>query len=259
MGTNKYTDITDHVKVLKSNPHYRLGDLVFRRGSRWLYDRKCILTNNEFAHTFLYKYLNSITNALSQPIVEKHNKHVGYGVDDIDHAFKFVRTYAETIEPRITDPRDDTLYVYIRSGDIVGKQTRKNRKDSNIFNHARVIEKIKPYATNVREVVFVTAMHFGDNKHDKLFKYSERDYITNKRLLHRLFTMVHNTYSLNMSIYNSGNSCNYLSTDYDLFKLASCSNIILEPYGGYSDLIMLFRKIIRDENYQDYAFPVSWF
>ena len=49
----------DQIKIFKSNPHYRLGDLLFCKGARWLHDKEVILNNTEYEGSLLRLYLES--------------------------------------------------------------------------------------------------------------------------------------------------------------------------------------------------------
>jgi len=52
-------NLFNQIKIMKSNKHYRLGDLILCRGLRWQHDREIIFSDEQYNNSFLKDYLQS--------------------------------------------------------------------------------------------------------------------------------------------------------------------------------------------------------
>lgn len=246
------TDILfDQILMMKSNPHYRLGDLIYRRGMRWLPDRKVIIGDSLYDNTFLKQYLTSLSDGLCEV------DGVG-GIDDLTILDTVMRKYIQTLPSHVTSPDEKTLYIHLRSGDVVQDEGRKYRSSLHIFNHSKLIDKIGSFAGSIDKITFVTAMHFGDNKTHNLHLFTDKKLSDNKHLITSLFSSIDKQFNLPISIFKSNVENTYINTDCDLFRLSTCKNIILEPHGGLGDLVNLFREILLNQNYNISTTPTQY-
>lgn len=249
-------ELFNEIDVAKSNRHYRLGDLIYRRGMRWLHDREVVMSSDLYTDTFLKYYLSQLPQCLHKPSQDQYNKHSRcYGIDDINILSKAVNEYIFNLNDSDTHLSNDTLYVYIRSGDIVQQKSAKKRKQSNIFNVDRIIQQISSRISNIKTVSIVTSMHFGDNRQNNSHVYTDDKYQTNKILLEQIFNNIIDKFSIQLDVYKSNSRCSFTRADMDLFKLSTCKNVICEPYGGFSDLVMLFRCILQNKCIDQYRLP----
>ena len=54
--------LVENIVLLKSNKHYRFGDVIFKKGYYWKKSRDYIIDNDEFKNSILQTYLNSISD-----------------------------------------------------------------------------------------------------------------------------------------------------------------------------------------------------
>ena len=202
------SDLFKDIEIAKSNRHYRIGDLIYRRGLRWLHDRRVILSNDNFNNTFLKTYLEKIPGCIDQPKSSLYQeKTMCYGVDDIDILCSHVEEYKQYIDRTALQSDEHTLYIYLRCGDIVQQQTKRNRKNCNIFNPSSVVVDIEQYTSLINNISIVAFMLFGDNEQDKVHKYTDAKYKTNKDLIESLFEAIKCKYSINLEVYKSDVCC----------------------------------------------------
>ncbi|HSQ19321.1 MAG TPA: hypothetical protein VLR92_03005, partial [Blastocatellia bacterium] len=90
------------IVTLKSNPHYRMADVVYRKGLRCRDSTEAILALSEFQGTILKRYL------LDNPDIESPNIPLLSNIVD--------RTVASR---KFHLPQNEELVVHIRAGDVV--------------------------------------------------------------------------------------------------------------------------------------------
>lgn len=154
--------------VYKHNKHYRLGDIILEQGHRYKHDREIILTNPKYRDSFLYKYL---TNIKHMPVVDIFNM------------------YSDTI-----NPSDRTLYINLRLGDVVMKNTGEINH-SECYGKSRgtflykpeklygMVTDIVDLNKQINNICLVSALHFGDNEMYNIWKWSQVAEDENYKLL----------------------------------------------------------------------------
>ena len=220
----------EKIKILKSNCHYRIGDIVFRQGFRWVEDTESILLSSKYRKSILFKYLNCFDYPTLDPFKDIELTQPR-GILDIN----LLRDCVNTDH----NPRDDTLYVTIRCGDIV-QLPPEEKSNFWLFNKGSLISHIKNKLKNkqISKVEFVCAMHFGDFKEKNLFSYSEKDVNENVNLLNNIFTNVKKI--IDCDIFNN-KSDEVENIDHHFSTLIKAKNVILDQ-GGFSNVISILRS-----------------
>ena len=109
------------IVTLKSNPHYRMADVVYRKGFRYRDSTQAILAASEFEGTILKRYL------LDNPDIESPNIPL------------LSRIVGRTVASRkLHLPQHDELVVHIRAGDVV---------EHDWFLKTNFAEQIEKYST----------------------------------------------------------------------------------------------------------------
>ena len=88
------------IKTIKSNPDYRLGDILLKRGYKWQDSMEKVLNNIKYRDTILYRHLKG---------------------DDLKDLIK---------KSNHSKPEPDELVIHIRAGDVVDSDwfLKKNYK-----------------------------------------------------------------------------------------------------------------------------------
>lgn len=185
------------VVVMKSNQHYRIGDLFYKKGFRWESDRVAILNNPEFKDTMMYKYL-------------KEKKELDY---------KLLRRIIEELP--YEKPSNNELVIHVRSGDVIHKSRITHLNYFNLISS--VIKKHK-----IQKITVVTAMHYGDYKERELWLYTNESYLKNKEILTKFFKKLNNL-KIPISLKSSNN------IDDDFAYLVNAKFLVVDN-GGYTEL-----------------------
>ena len=219
------------VKVLKSNPNYRIGDVILRQGYRWIDDSESILINPKFKGSILYEYLNSLDDPFFDPYYDASCT-IPRGISNID------RLKSICLKKNI-ETNNDYLYIHIRCGDIVQLETHI-KKDFFLYNIDLLEDKINKILDSkyIKKVFFVTAMHFGDFKEKNLWRYSEQSVNENISLLNILFGRISKIIESDVLLKKSDSLQNI---DHHFCSLVSAENVILDK-GGFSEVVSMLRK-----------------
>jgi hypothetical protein len=233
-------DLFDQIKILKSNKHYRLGDLILCQGLRWQHDRKIILRNKEYEGSFLRSYLESCS--------------VNEGMD----ANALINAAQKSISN--LNLQDNTLYINIRLGDSVmepfgeisGPKTYGLLNELFLYFPDKLLyavqDKIQnnPYLNNIQ---FVTALHFGDNEQNNTWRFSQEAVDENQKKLELIFELMHKHFALPISIQTSPeNQIKHI--DNDFLTLCTAKHVVLETPskvfngGHFAKLIAMVRDLI---------------
>ena len=226
-------NLFDQIKILKSNRHYRLGDLILCRGLRWQHDREIISSNKEYESSFLKDYLESRTqsegvdNQALIECVQKHSKNLNL--------------------------KDDTLYVHIRLGDSVMEPFGKiNDKAAYgrafelfIFYPDKLMYKISDILTQnpkINHIQFVTALHFGNNEQNNTWRFSQEAVDENQRKMEMYFDFIEKKFKLPLSIIPATeNKIKHI--DNQFLTLCTAKHVILDG-AHFGELIREVRKLI---------------
>lgn len=231
----KYDSIIEDINIYKSNRHYRLGDVILQRGLRWAHDRDVILNDSVYDNSFVKTYLchyncdrNTIDDLALLKAVEEHTRNI--------------------------DTLDNYLYLSIRTGDVLmtpdGKYDIKNcygtRYGSILLNSKLLYENIRTIktATNIKSIQLVTAMHFGDNDKDDVWRYS--DEIVRKNRVHLLEILQYISENINLPITHNNNKHLTMiqQIDHDFLTMCVAKHIITEG-NHFGELIMKVRNLIK--------------
>jgi len=224
----KELDLADLIPVLDSNKHYRIGDLIFKKGLRWESDRNEILRKPDYDNTFLKKYLLSVDND------EKINKSI------------IAKLISESKKNLNLDNK--TLYINMRIGDCVMEPFGEINSDRAyahihklfIFYPDELFKKIKNKIQNfpeINKIKFIGAMHFGDNEKNNTWRFSQEAVDENKFRLNRIFNDIENIFNIQISV-NKSTGIDLMDIDNDFISLCSAKHVILD---GAS-----FGKLIRE-------------
>lgn len=218
------------IKLLKSNPNYRIGDVVLRQGYRWLRDSESILLNKKYFNTILFKYLNSLGNPLEDPFSDDSCT-IPRGISDINSLKNIC------LEKKV-ETNKENLYIHIRSGDIV-QMKHSLRQKFFLYDKDGLLDKIHSRIKfkKFKKIYFVTAMHFGDFKEKNLWMYSESSVNENISLLNSLFNEVSKIIDCDV-LCEEKNSLENI--DHHFCSLVSADNVILDQ-GGFSQVIKYLR------------------
>lgn len=223
----------NQVLVLKSNPYYRIGDLIFRQGYRWLSDREEILKDKIYKKTFLYDYLSKLDEPLHDPYFDINNSIPR----NIDHE-QLLYTIIKNRKPEKIS--DGTLYIHIRAGDIVqldyGEIMSMWLMNQNKLIH-HVADKLVSHSF-IKRICIVTALHFGDFKSKSKWIYDQDSELLNKNLLSNLITKLNNLKPTNIL---SSQKCRLQSIDKHFLFLCHAPNVILDN-SGMSKAALFYRQ-----------------
>ena len=229
-------NLFDQIKILKSNRHYRLGDLIFCSGYRWEYDRGIILNDNKYQNSFLRTYLES--NQCGQEI-------------DAQSLVWAISKHSQNIKTN-----NKTLYINIRLGDSVMEATGKLRDEKAygkllglfIFYPENLIKQIHlqlQQYPEITEIQFVTALHFGDNDRQNWWKFSEQAVQDNRRRLEPVFEFIKDRFQRPISILPSSDN-QIAHIDNDFLTLCNANHIIIDK-SNFGELILKVRDLIQNE------------
>lgn len=228
----------DKILLLKSNPNYRIGDLIFRQGYRWLSDRESILTDRKYQKSFLYNYLSNLEDPLFDPYFDVNNT-IPRDIDHEDLLFQII----ENSKPEKL--QDDILYIHVRAGDIVQSEYGEIMS-MWLMNQNKLIHKITDVIISqpvIRKISIVTALHFGDFKCRSKWIYSKESELLNKKLLLNLIERLNKLKPTNIL---SGESSEIKSIDKHFLYLCHAKNVILDT-SGMSKVALRFRNSLKYE------------
>jgi len=226
-------NLFDQIKIMKSNKHYRLGDLILCRGLRWQHDRQIIFSSKEYENSFLKDYLESRTKDSgidSQALIEcaqKHSKNLNL--------------------------KDDTLYVNIRLGDSVMEPFGKINDEAAygrvfelfIFHPEKLMYEIFRTLTNnpeINHIQFVTALHFGDNEQNNTWRFSQEAVDENRRKMEKYFEFIEKKFKLPLSVIPpKENKIKHI--DNQFLTLCTAKHVILDG-AHFGELIATVRNLI---------------
>ena len=218
---------------MKSNKHYRLGDLILCRGLRWQHDREIIFSDEQYNNSFLKDYLQSrIQNE---------------GVDD-QVLIECVRKHSNNLQLK-----DNTLYINIRLGDSVMEPFGKiNDKAAYgrvnklfIFHPEKLMYQISDTLIQnpkVDSIQFVTALHFGDNKQNNTWRFSQEAVDENRRKMEVYLDFIEKKFKLPLSIIPATEN-KIKHVDNQFLTLCSAKHVILDG-AHFGELIREVRNLI---------------
>ena len=226
-------NLFDQIKIMKSNKHYRLGDLILCRGLRWQHDREIIFSHNEYNNSFLKDYLQSriqdegIDKKSLTECVQKHSNNLNL--------------------------KDNALYINIRLGDSVMEPFGKINDGAAygrvnqlfIFHPEKLMYQISDTLTQnpkLNHIQFVTALHFGDNEQNNTWRFSQEAVDENRRKMEKYFDFIEKKFNLPISIIPAvENQIKHI--DNQFLTLCTAKHVILDG-AHFGELIKEVRDLI---------------
>lgn len=207
------TDIFDQIKLMKSNRHYRLGDVILQRGARWKHDRDIILKDSQYDDTILKQYLQRKTKAID------------------------IITLTNILRNRTLKTDNNTLYVNLRLGDCV--MSRVNNIDDNSYGRMhkmfifhphelskRIVNAIDCYK-NINNIQIVAVLNFGDNDINNWWKYNDQALLENKKRVNNVLETIDQVCSLPVSIIQSLSN-DIQQIDRDFVILSTARHVVID-------------------------------
>jgi len=226
-------NLFDQISILKSNKHYRLGDLILCRGMRWQHDRDIIISSGEYDNSFLKDYLQ--------------HRRLDEGLDS--DALKIsLQKYSTNLQ---LDER--ALYINIRLGDSVMNNIGDiNAKDAYgranqlfIFHPDKlmhqILDQLKKFP-HINKIQFVTALHFGDNEIHNWWRFSQEAVDENRRKMKKYFEFIEKKFKLPLSVIPpKENKIEHI--DNQFLTLCTAKHVILDG-AHFGELIATVRNLI---------------
>lgn len=233
-------DLFDQIKILKSNKHYRLGDLILCQGLRWQHDREIILNDKEYEGSFLRCYLESCS--------------VSEGID----RNALIKAAQKSIAN--LNLQENTLYINIRLGDSVmeplgevsGPKTYGLLNELFLYFPDKLLNALKNKINNypnINHIEFVTALHFGDNEQNDTWRFSQKAIDENRIRFNFIINLIQKHFLQPISIAPSPQDA-IQHIDNDFLKLCTAKHLITEMPsqffngGHFSKLINITRDLI---------------
>ena len=230
---NSNEDLFEQIRVMKSNPHYRLGDIIRQTGPRWEHDRDIIANDDNYKNTILRTYIDT----------KNPNKKI-----DKKCLSQVIEQYTKNIE---TD--DDILYLHLRLGDVVMDSNGNisvhgvagRNKGVFLYNQDKLYGQISDTLSNNREIKhiqIITSLHFGDNKIHNRFLFSQDAVTENRSLFNKITKNITMKFNLPISVHTSELTDQVHFIDQHVLILSNCKHVIYDS-GGFGQVIKLTRQV----------------
>lgn len=204
-------NLINKIQLLKSNKHYRFGDVIFHKGNFWKESTKFILENDQFKNSILRNYIEKCPN---NNLNDKNPEFAKLLSNIIKNKMK---------EKKYNLPVNNELVIHLRLGDVVVKDCFLKK------NYKKIIEEyIKKY--NIYKVTFCTAFHYGDYTEKNLWIYDENKHQKNISELHNKLNNLNKIPNIYFDLISSKNS------DDDLIYMVN-SKYFIQDEGGFSKLV----------------------
>ena len=261
---HKIAELIQKIPILKSNQHYRVGDIINRMGlGRSENSRVHILNDKEFKGSILQLYLDQISTDSFKAIPLKAAKSykslhpfAGKFIDSSkERDYRLLASIVKKVGPKYPLPAPNELCIHLRGGDVLSLNTQEksalrgkeklhlladNQKNLTLLDSIR--QKLTEPTAEITSITFVTAIHFGDHPWSGAFKYTNKKLKINLELYTRLFSSVIQEFSnLKITLPPVINSQSHEQTDYHLSYLCHASHIITDA-GGFSKQAGLIRN-----------------
>ena len=255
--------LIQQISILKSNQHYRVGDIINRHGlERSENSRVHILHNKEFKGSILNIYLNKISTPSFKNIplaaTKTCNQFEEFTGKFIDHSkerdYKLLADIVKKQSNQYLLPVATELCINLRGGDVLALEPReqhalkgkadlyllpKNQETHTLIDLIK--EKLVQYPS-IKSITFNTAMHFGDHPWSQDFKVSNKKIEINHQLYRRLFSSVMSQFpSLKIKLLDLSSYRIHQKIDQDIIYLCNARHLIADT-GGFSRQIKLIRN-----------------
>lgn len=204
-------NLINKIQLLKSNKHYRFGDVILHKGKYWKESTKFILENDQFKNSILRNYIDKCPNN---------------NLNDTNP--EFAKLLSNIIKEKMKQkkynlPINNELVIHLRLGDVVVKDWFLKK------NYKKIIEEyIKKY--DIYKVTFCTAFHYGDYTEKNLWIYDENKHQKNISELYNKLNNLNKIPNIYFDLISSKNS------DDDLIYMVN-SKYFIQDEGGFSKLV----------------------
>lgn len=211
--------LVKQIVLLKSNKHYRFGDVVFKKGHYWKKSRNYIVSNSELRNTILYKYLNSLP---------KNSWNTNESMSTISTMLKQVVAKHILLNNNIPLPSPNELVIHLRTGDWAYKPNFLT------YNYVALIKKYI-IMHGITKCTFCTAFHYGDYEEKKLWMFNEEIHNKNIQKLKELFINVLQNCNVKIDVYSNRDP------DLDFIYMLKARHFVGRD-GGFANIINLLRR-----------------
>lgn len=204
----KIRGLFNKIETIKSNPDYRIADVIYKKGIRWNDSKKKIINEKKYFDTILYKYLNT-------------NKK-----DIVDlKLLKKIIIREGTIKD-FQFPKKNELVVHIRAGDVVEFDWMFLSKD-----YLKEINNYLLKFKHIENISFVICFSYQEYKEKSTFMYNKKKQNKNETLIKKFLKSVFNQfYKYNINIISN------TIIDKDIVYCATAKYFISD-IGGFSELM----------------------
>ena len=224
------SNMTSNIQVIKSNPFYRMGDIVFHKGwppnfNEWKFAQQKVVENDEFNGTILKEYISQV------PLEFK--THTRKRLSDKDIGEKFIHIIKKKIiENEYIIPDDDELVIHLRVGDT-------SHHDWFLKKPYLKLIKIMTNKYKINKISFVACFHFADvitETKNHFFKFNNHVLSRNKHILNNFFySIIKNFPDIEMKVISRED------VDSDFVYMCKSKHFIPDE-GGFSKLISIVRN-----------------
>lgn len=211
-------NVINKIKLLKSNKHYRFGDVIFHKGYYWKESTKHILENKEFEGSILRNYIEACPNKNLNNINPEYIKLL---LNIVNKKIK---------EKKYILPKNNELVIHLRLGDVVNHDWFLQK------NYQKIIESyVKKH--NIVKVTFCTAFHYGNYTEKNLWIYDDDKHKKNIFKLSKKLNNIIKIPNIYVDFISSENP------DDDFIYMVN-SKYFVNDSGGFSKLISDLYKVL---------------
>jgi hypothetical protein len=145
------------IRILRENSVYRFSDIYYRYGIRWQQDREEIMRNPKYQHSILRYYLAH----------KRHEQDLEVLKSAIDY---------KVVSESLPKPSNSEIVIHLRLGDILDDykdEKGKRHFEDNVRIYQQLASTVSEYFNDFDKISIVTAMHFGANKLNNRYFYTQ--------------------------------------------------------------------------------------
>lgn len=226
MLSTNINELVNCIKVLKNNSHYRVRDVIYKKGPRWKNSMHHIINDDIYNDTILKEY-----------ILQNRNKRDRLKPVNLKLLKNIINNHVITKKYKI--PNVNELVMHLRLGDTVTNSWYMGRP------YLEYIAQSLQNNKNINILTIVTCFAYQpwstDSLHLKVPKsgdwiYTQEKHNQNVQSIETLLNKINNTFDIPIRIVSNTN------IDKDMCYCASSKNFL--PDGGnFSNLLLNLTKI----------------
>ena len=223
-------DMTSNIQVIKSNPFYRMGDIVFHKGwppnyNEWKFAQQNVVERDEFNGSILKEYISQVPSEFKTDTKKR--------LSDEEIGEKFTNIInKKIIENEYIIPDDDELVIHLRVGDT-------SHHDWFLKKPYFKLIKLMTNKYKINKISFVACFHFADvitDMKDHFFRFNNHVLSRNKHMLNNFFySIIKNFPDIEMKVISRED------VDSDFVYMCKSKHFISDE-GGFSKLISIIRN-----------------